>query len=214
MKRLTNLTRNLTLFSAGKRGSCLESSGPSCPLDDRSGILGSIDSEIGEDFDPDVELKRWFRQIEKFRAIHSRGAQSLINPYIVERPLYGRLYRMIIGTEEGRRWYDNLQVSEAHLAQSLGMIGQGDIAFDCGCNQGFNALIYSDIVGRSGKVMAFDPYPLNIEISRFNAALNRKSNIEFVDAGLTTKRPPSRCRRLNNAWPCKIKKRLTWCLLI
>jgi FkbM family methyltransferase len=54
--------------------------------------------------------------------------------------------------------------------------------------RGFNALIYSEIVGPKGKVVAFDPYPLNIEISRFDAELNGRSNIQFVEAGLSNRR--------------------------
>ena len=154
----------------------------SVPVDDLSETVETIG-----DFDADAELERWFQRAGDFQSINLRDAQKLTAPYVLERPLNGHVYRMIIGTEEGRRWYDNLETSEVHQSLSLGMISIGDTIFDCGCNQGFNALIYSDIVGRSGKVLAFDPYPLNIEISRFNASLNRKTNIEFIEVGFSEK---------------------------
>jgi FkbM family methyltransferase len=139
-------------------------------------------------FDLEAALSKWAIEAERLKHLQQRGAQTLISPYIVERQVYGSIYRMLIATDEGWRWYDNLQSSEAHLAQSLGMIRSGDIVLDCGCNQGFNALIYSDIVGESGKVLAFDPFPANIAIGRFNAELNDRRNIDFVEAGVWAER--------------------------
>jgi FkbM family methyltransferase len=139
-------------------------------------------------FNFQAALAKWAIEAERLKHLQQRGAQTLISPYIIERQVYGSIYRMLIATDEGWRWYDNLQSSEAHLAQSLGMIGSGGIVLDCGCNQGFNALIYSNIVGESGKVLAFDPYPANIAIARFNAELNARRNIDFVEAGIWTER--------------------------
>jgi FkbM family methyltransferase len=139
-------------------------------------------------FDFQATLAKWAIEAERLKHLKRRGAQTLISPYIIERQVYGSIYRMLIATDEGWRWYDNLQSSEAHLAQSLGMIRSGGTVLDCGCNQGFNALIYSDIVGESGKVLAFDPYPANIAIARFNAELNARGNIDFVEAGVWAER--------------------------
>jgi FkbM family methyltransferase len=141
-----------------------------------------------ETFDFQAALAKWAIEAERLKHLQRRGAQTLISPYIIERQVYGSIYRMLIATDEGWRWYDNLQSSEAHLAQSLGMIRSGDIVLDCGCHQGFNALIYSDIVGESGKVLAFDPFPANIAIGRFNAELNARRNIDFVEAGVWAER--------------------------
>jgi FkbM family methyltransferase len=142
-------------------------------------------------FDAAEVFRKWSAETERLSGLSLRGAQKLIDPYIVERSVHGFRYRMIIATEEGRSWYDNLQGIEAHQAQSLGLIWPGDTVLDCGCNQGFNAMIYSSLVGPSGKVVGFDPYPLNVAIGRFNAALNHRSNIEFVEAGISDKHATS-----------------------
>jgi FkbM family methyltransferase len=142
-------------------------------------------------FDASEVFRRWSLETERFGGSLLRGAQKFIEPYIVERWLHGCRYRLIVGTEEGRRWYDNLHGIEVHHAQSLGLLRPGDTVLDCGCNQGFNSLIYSSMVGGSGTVIGFDPYPLNIAISRFNAALNHKTNIDFVEAGISGKRVAS-----------------------
>jgi len=161
--------------------------------DEKHGNVGELsnintDSE-SEQFDSDAPLNKWRHDLDSFRTENYRGAQKLIEPYILERWYCGRRYRMIIGTEEGRQWYDALLPGlEVHQAQALGMIRPGDTVFDCGCNQGFHSLIYSDLVGPNGKVVAFDPYPLNMKLSRFNADLNTKSNIDFVEAGLSDRR--------------------------
>jgi FkbM family methyltransferase len=142
-------------------------------------------------FDAAEAFAQWSLLTETFGGSSLRGGQKLIDPYILERSLHGSRYRMIIGTEEGRSWYDNLNGIEAHQAQSLGLISSGDVVLDCGCNQGFNSLVYASLVGPSGRVIAFDPFPLNVAISRFNAALSQKSNIDFIEAGLSGARGTS-----------------------
>ena len=82
------------------------------PVDDLSETVETIG-----DFDADAELERWFQRAGDFQSINLRDAQKLTAPYVLERPLNGHVYRMIIGTEGGRRWYDNLETSEVH--QSL-----------------------------------------------------------------------------------------------
>jgi len=155
------------------------------------GALGAERRRFAAEFDAGEAFAQWPLLTETFAGSSLRGGQKLIEPYVLERWLHGCRYRMIIGTEEGRSWYDNLHGIEAHQAQSLGLIGSGDVILDCGCNQGFNSLIYASLVGPSGRVIGFDPYPLNIAISRFNAALNQKSNIEFIEAGLSSARATS-----------------------
>jgi FkbM family methyltransferase len=161
---------------------------------ERHGAPGAAEAEMrrfAAEFDAREAFAQWSVLTETFAGSSLRGGQKLIEPYVLERWLHGCRYRMMIGTEEGRSWYDNLNGIEAHYAQSLGLIGSGDVVLDCGCNQGVNSLIYASLVGASGRVIGFDPYPLNIAISRFNAALNQKSNIEFVEAGLSNARATS-----------------------
>jgi FkbM family methyltransferase len=59
----------------------------------------------------------------------------------------------------------------------LGMIRLGDVVLDCGSNQGINSLAYSSIIGEAGHVHAFDPFPINCAIAKFNADINGRKNI-------------------------------------
>ena len=132
------------------------------------------------------------RYIRAWKGISTRfsnsvlsGGQTLIEPYLLERTIHDRLGRLIIATVEGQQWYDNNNGIELPQLLRLGMIRQGDTVFDCGANPQVNSLFYSRAVGASGRVFAFDPFPLNIEIGHFNARMNGADNIEFIRAGLS-----------------------------
>ncbi len=129
-------------------------------------------------------LARWQATLSRFDPAGLQGGQTPIDPYILERTLHCTPGRLLIATQEGRDWFDNVHQTEAWRALSLGMIRPGDTVLDCGANQGVNSLVYSRIVGPPGQVVGFDPFALNIAIARFNAALNGADNIAFVQAGL------------------------------
>jgi FkbM family methyltransferase len=135
----------------------------------------------------DQWLDAWRGVVAKYSNTALTAGQSLIEPYLLERFIHDRLGRLIIATVEGRAWYDNNNGIELPHLLRLGMIRKGDTVFDCGANQGVNSLFYSRAVGAAGKVFAFDPFSLNIDIGHFNARMNGASNIDFIRAGLSDK---------------------------
>lgn len=56
-------------------------------------------------------------------------------------------------------------------------IKEGDIVVDVGANIGYYTLIFAQLVGKSGKVIAFEPEPKNFEILKKNIAINNYDNV-------------------------------------
>lgn len=66
-------------------------------------------------------------------------------------------------------------------------IKAGYTILDVGANIGFHTLFFSDLVGEKGKVIAFEPIPLNYESLNNNIALNGFKNIEVHQIALSNK---------------------------
>ena len=56
-------------------------------------------------------------------------------------------------------------------------IKPGDIVIDVGANIGYYTLIFAQLVGNTGKVIAFEPETKNFEILKKNIAINNLSNV-------------------------------------
>ncbi|MEJ7738822.1 MAG: FkbM family methyltransferase [Chitinophagaceae bacterium] len=63
-------------------------------------------------------------------------------------------------------------------------IKPGQTVFDLGANNGIHSLLFSKLVGKSGKVIAFEPLPENVEELRKNFGLNNITNIEVVQSAV------------------------------
>jgi FkbM family methyltransferase len=61
----------------------------------------------------------------------------------------------------------------------------GETAIDVGANYGLYAYHMSRIVGRSGRVIAFEPVPFTVDTLRLVAQLLRLRNVEIVNKGLS-----------------------------
>jgi FkbM family methyltransferase len=71
--------------------------------------------------------------------------------------------------------YDGFERSErAFVARFL---RPGMIVLDVGAHQGFYTLLASKLVGRNGKVFAFEPSPREQKALRLNLILNRRKNV-------------------------------------
>ncbi len=133
----------------------------------------------------DQALGAWRRIAARYAGQGLRGGQTLVEPYLVERRIHDRTGYLIMATKESQDWYDNDHDTEVPELLRLRMIRQGDTVFDCGSNQGLNAMSYARAVGPGGRVVAFDPFPLHVDVGRFNARLNDLRNIDFIRAGLS-----------------------------
>jgi FkbM family methyltransferase len=56
----------------------------------------------------------------------------------------------------------------------------GDVFFDVGANVGFFTILGARLVGPSGKVVAFEPHPANVEALRTNVEANLFENVVVV----------------------------------
>lgn len=56
-------------------------------------------------------------------------------------------------------------------------VKKGSVCFDIGCNLGYYALLESEIVGKNGQVISFEPSPTNFKCFKENLELNQISNV-------------------------------------
>ena len=70
----------------------------------------------------------------------------------------------------------------AWLAQRL---KPGDTFVDVGANIGYFTLLASQLVGRSGRVIAIEPSPANLELLEQNVSANRAANVRIIPAAVS-----------------------------
>ena len=64
------------------------------------------------------------------------------------------------------------------------LIKPGDAVFDIGANSGFYSVLFSQWVGRAGKVVAFEPDPNNLSLLKRNLQINQCENAVVRDIAL------------------------------
>jgi FkbM family methyltransferase len=57
--------------------------------------------------------------------------------------------------------------------------------FDIGANVGYYTILFSVLVGHTGKVFAFEPLPTNLDLLRQHVQINRCRNVRIFDLALT-----------------------------
>jgi FkbM family methyltransferase len=73
---------------------------------------------------------------------------------------------------ERRNWSETASMEYARK-----LTGRGDCIFDVGANIGQYTLLFSELVGREGKVVAFEPDPKNFQVLRSNLERNGIRNV-------------------------------------
>ncbi len=98
-------------------------------------------------------------------------------PYIHEVERFGLRFKYYVGDRIGESWckggwdWAEIQFLKDHMVQP------GDVVLDCGAHHGELTMFFSRWVGESGKVISFDPVPLNAQIIRKNIELNGFTNV-------------------------------------
>ncbi|MGR9000027.1 MAG: FkbM family methyltransferase [Gammaproteobacteria bacterium] len=64
-------------------------------------------------------------------------------------------------------------------------VAKGDIVLDVGSNIGYYALIFAQLVGESGKVIAFEPEPDLFSLLKRNVMINGYDNVTLVNKAVT-----------------------------
>jgi FkbM family methyltransferase len=70
-------------------------------------------------------------------------------------------------------------------AALLALLHPGDVFYDIGANIGWYSLLAARAVGRSGKVIAFEPNLPNAVLLQKNVATNRLANVTVIPAAVT-----------------------------
>lgn len=66
----------------------------------------------------------------------------------------------------------------------LRQVKSGDVIVDIGANIGYYTVLFADKVGKSGKVIAIEPDPINFEILQKNIKENKLFNVVAVQAAV------------------------------
>jgi FkbM family methyltransferase len=95
---------------------------------------------------------------------------------VLSGPLRGLWW--IPGSSNHACW---LGTYERHVQRAATrLLRPGDIFFDIGANVGFFTLLASRCVGPSGRVVAFEPLPRNLECLQRHLDLNAMTNVETM----------------------------------
>jgi len=66
-------------------------------------------------------------------------------------------------------------------------VKEGNVIFDIGANIGYYSVLASKLVGKTGKVYAFEPDPRNIDLLKKNLALNHCHNVTVIPKAISEK---------------------------
>ena len=102
--------------------------------------------------------------------------------WILQGPLRG--YRWIAGAATHGCWLGSYEQEKQNAF--IRFIRSASVVYDIGANVGFYTLLAAHLVGKSGRVIAFEPLPRNLEYLREHITLNRLSNVEVVEAAVST----------------------------
>lgn len=64
-------------------------------------------------------------------------------------------------------------------------IRPGDVVLDIGANIGYYTIQFADLVGPTGKVIAFEPDPINFGLLKRSVEANGFTNVELVNAAVS-----------------------------
>jgi len=109
---------------------------------------------------------------------------QLIPPKTILPILQGKLKgkSWVVGSSQHGCWlgsyeYTKQLLFEAHLQE-------GSIVFDIGAHTGFYTLLAAVLVGNTGKVIAFEPFPRNLFYLKQHLQLNKIENVTVIDAAV------------------------------
>lgn len=109
-----------------------------------------------------------------------KGQLAWVRAPIQAGPLRGYRWSVFTGVRFLRGDYHQDEVAEL-----VSLIRDGDVFYDVGAHIGYYALIAARRVGRLGRVIAFEPLPLNLRFLRRHIAVNRADNVEVLTVGLS-----------------------------
>jgi FkbM family methyltransferase len=95
---------------------------------------------------------------------------------IVQGPLQGK--RWIVGSSSHGCWLGSYEFEKQQ--QFIKHIQEGDIIYDIGAHVGFYTLLSSHLTGNKGHVVAFEPFPENMQFLANHMKLNKVKNVTLI----------------------------------
>jgi FkbM family methyltransferase len=138
-------------------------------------------------------MMSYLNRIEHFiKSANVKWKNLTFRPYIKRKTIEGVEFDFFVGNIEGREWYDIYSTDPIwhemrHIRDLL--IKEGDVVFELGSHHGCTTILLANWVGPKGKVIAFEPSPINIDILKKNIEINKLKNVQVKQqaAGERTK---------------------------
>jgi FkbM family methyltransferase len=99
---------------------------------------------------------------------------------IFQGPLRGK--RWIACSSNHGCWLGSYEA--AKQKKIIEFVRPGMVCWDVGANVGFYTLLFAELVGASGRVFAFEPFPRNVELLRRHVEMNRLQNVRVLPCAL------------------------------
>ena len=100
---------------------------------------------------------------------------------IIQGPLRGK--RWVVGSSNHGCWLGSFELAKQRAIADL--VRPGWSCWDVGANVGFYTLFFSQLVGPRGRVVAFEPAPVNIPQLERHLRINGCANVDVVKAAVT-----------------------------
>ena len=121
------------------------------------------------------------RMLGKLLRLPTRFIPSDARVRILQGPLRGK--KWIAGASTHGCWLGSYELEKQTIFSRK--IQEGDVVFDVGANVGFYTLLAAQLVGPTGKVVAFEPVARNLRYLREHLRLNCTSNVVVIDAAVS-----------------------------
>lgn len=99
---------------------------------------------------------------------------------VLQGPLAGM--RWVVGASTHGCWLGSYEHEKVRLFRQI--VRPGQIVFDVGAHVGYYTLAASRLVGRAGRVVAFEPVPRNLAYLRHHLEINEIGNVDVVESAV------------------------------
>lgn len=117
----------------------------------------------------------------------ARFPLKLLPPNLQIPILQGKLKgkKWIVGSSNHGCWLGSYEYEKQLLFEKA--IKPGSVVFDLGANVGFYTLLSSTLVGKTGKVVAFEPVPRNLLYLKKHLLINNIKNVQIFEVAVSDK---------------------------
>lgn len=119
------------------------------------------------------------------RLARSRWQRAKYRQHVVRHTYAGFPLSVCVADSMAAQWYDRDWPVPRELAVlSERKLKPGALVFDAGAHQGLVAMLLAQMVAPSGRVVAIEACPRNVELAQKNCALNKISNIQVLHSAV------------------------------